>query len=410
MKILIFIENTYRGGLDSFLISLINNWPNPNDQLIVLCNQSHPGIFDIKGRIHRPFKFIAHRMAMYLDLVLRTNRYVPLRLFRKIFSPFIRFIYFPYYIFRLRQYFSVLMPDCLMIVNGGHPGGDTCRAAAIAWAGKPAKCIYNFHNIAVDYRWFERWPDSLIDSLVVQNSRFLIGVSRFCASSIQKRIGRNAMSNVIHILNGVEVPKLNKDSKSLHIRQDLSIPLDGLLCLMLASYERRKGHDFLLKAFKKVVAEIPNAYLMICGHGYPDEVSRVRNLISNYQLENNVFLDTFRADASSLIQVCDLLLVASQSYESFGLVCAEAMSHSIPVVATNVGGIPEVVLDDYGGYCFDPDDVDGYANKIIQLLRSEALRKIQGERGFERYHTLFSASRMAQQYCDIVHKINGNQL
>lgn len=408
MKILIFTENTHRGGLDSFLISLINHWPNPSDQLILLCNQSHPGIPDIKSRIHRPFDFVGHQIAMYLDLVLLTHRYPPLRFLRRIFSPFIRFLYFPYYIFKLHQYFSELNPDCLMIVNGGHPGGDTCRAAAIAWVGRPVKCVYNFHNLAVNYRWFERWPDALVDFLVVRNSKFLIGVSRSCAASIQKRVGLIAMSKVVHILNGIEEPVTQKDLKN-PIRQELKIPSDSLLCLMLASYERRKGHDFLLRAFKKVITEIPNAYLLICGDGYPNEIDMVKNLISNYRLDKNVFLDKFRIDANALVQQSDLLLVASQAYESFGLVSVEAMANAIPVVATNVGGIPEVVLDGYGGYCFDPSDVDGYANQIIRFLKSHDLRKTQGERGYERYRNLFSANQMAQQYCNIIYQIYENK-
>jgi glycosyltransferase involved in cell wall biosynthesis len=172
---------------------------------------------------------------------------------------------------------------------------------------------------------------------------------------------------------------------------------------MLGTYEPRKGHYFLFQAFKKVLHEIPDAHLLICGFGFPHEIKQVQKYVTDFKLENNVHLMDFRTDVSHLLSHTDILVVASQAYESFGYTSVEAMAHHVPVVATNTGGIPEVVVNDEGGYCVDSGDVDSYAQCIIKLLKNEALRKEQGKRGYERYQKYFTAERMSLQYAQLLH-------
>jgi L-malate glycosyltransferase len=75
-----------------------------------------------------------------------------------------------------------------------------------------------------------------------------------------------------------------------------------------------------------------------------------------------------------LISVCDLFLLPS-TQESFGLAALEAMASGVPVVASNIGGIPEVVQDGVNGYLFNPYDVDGMAQAAIKLLSDKALHE-----------------------------------
>jgi glycosyltransferase involved in cell wall biosynthesis len=176
---------------------------------------------------------------------------------------------------------------------------------------------------------------------------------------------------------------------------------------MLGTYGPSKGHYFLFQAFKKVLEEVPNAHLLICGYGFPHEIKQVSRYVKDLELHDHVHLMDFRTDISHLLANTDVLVVASQAYESFGFTSVEAMAHKVPVVATNVGGIPEVVVNDEGGYCVDSHDVDSYARCIIKLLKDESLRKEQGKRGYERYRKHFTAERMSRQYAEIIHRIYG---
>ncbi len=208
------------------------------------------------------------------------------------------------------------------------------------------------------------------------------------------------MAKVSFIYNGISLPV--SFSQTPDLRSELAIQADSPLCVMLGTYEPRKGHDFLLQAFQKVVAEVPNARLLICGYGYAKEIDAVRRLVEKYALTGNVTLQGFRNDVGSILKQSDLLLVASQAYESFGLTSVEAMASKVPVIATRIGGIPEVVNDGEGGFCMEANDVAGYANLVVKFLTDPALRKVQGDRGYQRYCRMFSGQRMAADYADVV--------
>lgn len=404
MRIVFLTENIYSGGLDSFLISLLNHWPHVEDDIRLVCNPAHPGYPVLKAGITRPCAVERHDMMTYTVLVARSNNHLLLRTMRRALSPVLRYGFILYYAFNLRTLFRQWDADRLVVVNGGHPGGDTCRAAVVAWKffarGKPP-AIYNFHNLATVPRWHEKLVEKLLDTSLLKSARAMIGVSRICAESMLPRMGATGMKKVSYIYNGIE-PPIPAPAQHLSLREELGIGTDALLCLMLCTYEPHKGHDFLFQAYRRVITEIPNVHLLVCGYGYPEEIERVRGLVERYGLHGRVTLQGFRRDVGAMLEQTDLLLVASQAFESFGLTSVEAMAHHVPVVATRVGGIPEVVEDGDGGYCVAPDDVQGYADRMIAFLKDPAFRKAQGEKGYARYRRLFSAERMAQEYATIV--------
>ena len=406
MRILFFTENIHRGGLDSFLVSLINHWPVAEDEIFLLCNASHPGLDDIKYALTRQCVVIPHYIPLYTDLSMKFHKNILFRALRRFLSPILKYSFFGFYIVRLRGQLLQNKPNRLFVVNGGHPGGDSCRAAVLSWslfARRLPKAIYNFHNLAVAPRWFEKWPERLIDAFVIGQAKAIIGVSQACALSLQTRINSESMSKISWIYNGIPAPSHAQKVNRISLRESLGLPSDALICLLLATYEVRKGHDFLLKAFKKVILKVPTARLVICGHGYPEQIEEVHRLVKDYSLSDRVILQNFRRDTDFLFSGSDLLLVASQSYESFSLTSVEAMAHRLPVVATCVGGVPEVVLDGEGGFCVDPNNINDYAARIIELLGDPDLRSRQGEAGFLRYKRLFTAERMAKEYSDMIH-------
>ncbi|HSM98263.1 MAG TPA: glycosyltransferase family 4 protein [Gallionella sp.] len=406
MKILFLTENLHCGGLDSFLVSLVNHWPQGGDDIRVVCNEAHPGYVLLKEGITRPATVERHDITTYTVLVAKSQRHALTRVLRRALSPVLRYLFMLYYLLKLRTLLRLWGADRLVVVNGGHPGGDTCRAAVIAWRlfqrGKPA-AIYNFHNLAVKPRWFEWVPEKLLDAWLVHSAGAIVGVSKICAESLRERLGNAGMAKVSHIYNGI-APPVTQPMLAPSLRQELNLEAGAPLCLMLGTYEPRKGHDFLFQAFRKVVAEVPSAHLLVCGFGYPEEIERVTGLVSRYGMSDHVTLQGFRRDVDAMLAQADLLLVASQAFESFGLTSVEAMANHVPVIATRVGGIPEVVEDGEGGYCVAPDDVDGYAARIIAFLKDSELRKVQAEKGYARYRRMFSAERMAADYATLIRK------
>lgn len=405
MKIIFFTENNHSGGLDSILVSLVNHWPHPADELVLVCNRSHPGLDVIARRVRRPLEIIGHKVPLHWQWKAHIDSWPVPRILKKVASVLIRYPFFWFWCRTAENLFRQLRSDRLLVVNGGYPAGDSCRAAAIAWVNiardKP-KCIFSFHNLVVRSRWWERGFEQLIDRLLVKSCQSFVAVSRACANSMTNRPAIAASGKVGYIYNGIAKPDAPSSTAIAAVRTEFGISEDTPLCLMLGTYEPRKGHDFLLEAFARVLQSRPTAKLVICGYGYEDDIQHVTSLVLAKRLVNSVFLEGFRDDVPTLINAADVMLVSSQAFESFGLTVVEAMARSTPVVATTIGGIPEVVGQDAGGFCFDADDIDGYAGQIIALLEDEKLRRKIGKLGYQRYLEMFTAERMAQEYAALL--------
>jgi len=400
MKILFLTELTHAGGVDTFLRTLIENWPYHGDELQVMTNASHPGLSDLVARLNGRARVSSHGISSYVDYVIRRESRRQRR--NPVLALLQRLMLALWGFFAFRRLFQKVAPDRLVVVAGGYPGGDSCRIAALAWrsvaAGRP-KAFYNVHNLASRTSGLGLL-ESTFDALVAQSVSAFIAVSRACAESLRYRPQLWEAVPIGFILNGIMPPP--KEEGELSVRSELGFAPDCPLVLMLATYERRKGHEFLLDAFAQTHIEIPAARLVICGFGYEEEVRYVEQGVAARGLASVVTLMGFRRDAYRVLAAADILAIPTQAYESFGLVAAEAMSLGVPVIATRVGGLPEVVSQDHGGYLVEPDDVQGFASHMIQLLAEEALRKRQGQLGKERYLQNFTASRMAQQYASCI--------
>lgn len=413
MKIEIFMEDYFRGGVDTFVINLINNWPNPSDEFVLICNRKHSGLVLIQESITRPFTLVKHDMKIFTGMFEHPherrviNRVMDLML--KISSPVIRYIFFIYNIFSLKRILLKHNPDRLLVVNNGYPAGDSCRAATIAWGifSKKPYSIHNFHGIALKPGWHIMLQERLVDVFISKFSSVFVSVSAACASSMSSRKEIYRRHQIKYIYNGIDFAQYPKATNPLDLKSELGIPLESGLCLMLGAYHYNKnfdkGHHFLFQAFKKVVEKVPSAHLLICGHGYSENIERVRRLALSLKLDNNIHLSGFRNDIPFLLKHTDILLIASQVFESFGLVAIEAMAYAVPVVTTNVGAIPEVVINNEGGYCVDRNDIDAYAEHVIKLLNDDGLRKKQGQKGFQRYNRFFTGQCMAKEYAKLIH-------
>ena len=402
MKILLFTEIFDCGGVDTFIINLINDWPVAEDTFVIIANENYPGLTIIEEQVRKPLLVQRHTTLIYANIGLR---WPWLRRMKRLFSPLLRYLLLFWNVLAFRQLFSRVGADRCMVINGGYPGGDSCRAAAIAWGllKGPLSGIHNFHNLAQASAWHSKLQDALVDRLVAHYSEAFVTVSAASAQSMKRRPQVEQTARVTFIHNGYAGPTID-ESKPLTFRDELALRADAPLCLMLGTYEPRKGHAFLLEAWQLVLQSVPSAHLAICGFGFPDEISEVQRLVQERSLESSVHLKEFRRDLGNMLRSVDVLLVSAQAFESFGYTSVEAMAYQVPVVATDVGGVPEVVVSGEGGFCLPKADVAGYAAAIVRLLEDPALRRVQGERGFARYQALFSSKVMAQRYANLLHR------
>ncbi len=402
MKILLVTENSYAGGMDSFLTALINNWPQPEDELYLLCNQDHPGLSVIANRSNRSCQFVGHRIILLWQVLAVLERWGAPVVIRKIFSAGLRYPFFVIYVFAMALQFRKFRAERMMAVSGGYPGGETCRAAILAWrwSGSKSRAILNIHNFAVSPRRWQAWPELILDRAIARASRFLITVSHACADSFTKREGlANAETRIIY--NGIQSHAPQADHQDA-VRLKLGVPHGAQMLIMLGTYEARKGHEFLFRALRLAIETNPNVFLVVCGYGQQADMDRVRALADQLNVRDHVALHGFREDVAAMIAAAEVMIVPSQKFESFGLTAVEAMAVGVPVIATTVGGLPEVLDHGAAGILVSPDDEEELAWQINTLLNDQALYNRLSVAGKARYVGEFQASRMASDYAQLL--------
>jgi N-acetyl-alpha-D-glucosaminyl L-malate synthase BshA len=166
------------------------------------------------------------------------------------------------------------------------------------------------------------------------------------------------------------------------------------ILIHLSNFRPVKRPAAVIEIFLRVQKQIPSVLLMV---GDGPERSSAEWLVRHYGLEKNVRFLGKRDNIEELIGASDLLLLPSET-ESFGLVALEAMACEVPVVVSKVGGLPEVVTNGQEGYLVAPGDVDGMAERALQILGNEDERREMGRRGRKTANARFCATEIVKQY------------
>lgn len=208
-------------------------------------------------------------------------------------------------------------------------------------------------------KWFERYALAKIDSII-------------CVSPQSKAIiERFAPSNIYVISNGVSVDKISKVIPSMVIEKP-SI-------LYLGELRPEKGVDLLLRAIPKIIENYPDILLYIAGSGILE--SQLKYLTKELDIEKNVvFLGHVSEEKYSYYKAVDLYVLPSR-WDNQPITILEAMACGKAIVASNVGGIPDMVDHGVTGLLFEPDNIDDLANKITYLLQSESVIGNMGQAG-----------------------------
>ena len=163
--------------------------------------------------------------------------------------------------------------------------------------------------------------------------------------------------------------------------------------LAVARLIPQKGIDVLLRAMPRVDAAVPGTRLMLAGDGASR--AEFEALARELGIDHSVEFLGYRRDVAELMRSA-WLMVHPARWEGFGLVFLEAMRERLPIVATAVGPVPEIV-DDQVGRLVEPDDPDALADAIVAMLQDPDARRSAGTRGFARLTGRFAARRMARQ-------------
>lgn len=230
----------------------------------------------------------------------------------------------------------------------------------------------------------------------------IIAVSN-AASEFIGRFTEN--KDIIVIPNGVNVTKFSQSKYPDPGLLDPSrLELPFLFAVGRLSF--RKGFHLLIEAMPNILKEVPDAQLYIAGKGYM--MTFLEGLSNSLGLNNNVnFLGYVSEEALPwLYKNSDVFIFPSITAESFGITLIEAMSARRAVVASKIGGVPEIIEDRMNGLLFNPWDSKGIAEKTLEILENEKLSNFLGENAFKTAEKKYSwpivSGQIEQVYRDVI--------
>jgi len=235
-----------------------------------------------------------------------------------------------------------------------------------------------------------RWTDRIVTL-----------TDRGAAEHLARGIGRAAQ--YVAVPSGVPTAELRAAAPTrTEARARLGLDLDTFVVVGLGRLVPIKGFDLLVRALPAVAAQIPSTRVVLVGDGAErgrlDALACALGVGARLDLAGEVF------GVTTHLAAADVLAVPSHN-EGMGRVMVEAMALRIPVVATAVGGIPDVVVDGECGRLVAPEDADAFSAALIELGRDEALRRKFGEAAEVRAES-FSASvareKLLAVYADLV--------
>ncbi len=222
----------------------------------------------------------------------------------------------------------------------------------------------------------------------------VIAISEAVSEHLRKDFGVDS-KKVVLIRNGIDLenfPLVSFQTKEIKRRAFglTDEPIVGII----ARLSSVKGHDVLIEAMKKVVAEFPKAKLLVVGEGSLEK--KFKSMVEAFKLSENVCFYPVVNQSLEMLSLFDVFVMPSRQ-EGLGLSVMEAQAAGLPVVASKVGGLPTLIDDGVTGLLVPPENPDVLAEAILLLLRNKDKAREMGERARSFIQKEFSAERMVEE-------------
>src|SRR3989338_1390540 len=252
-----------------------------------------------------------------------------------------------------------------------------------------------FCKLATDFfilleKFAARFTDKIINLTKIEIERFL-------------EHGIGTRHQLKQIYNGINIKYYERAMTSnLKKRDEFGLGKDDFVCATVGRLVPVKGHTYLIKAIQKVVKVIPEAKFLFVGDG--ELKSKLSEEIKSYDLQRNIFLLGARNDIATILSCINVFLLPSLN-EGFGMALIEAMAARKPVIATNVGGVPEVIINGTTGILVPSKDPEAFSSAIIKLYNNPEMSLEMGLAGYSSARNLFDIKTTVREFEDLYSKL-----
>ena len=287
----------------------------------------------------------------------------------------------------LRRIIKQLKPD-IVYAHSSKAGAF----ARIADLGLNNRVIYNPHGWAFNmqqsakkkemYKWVEKISAHFCDKIVCISDAEK-------ESALREKICKPSKLQVIY--NGIDLEEIEKTTPMSRVQ--LGIPEDAFVVGMVGRLSKQKAPDTFVKAAKLIKEKIPNAFFLMVGDG--ELRDQVEDLINQYDLGSSFLITGWVDNPTAYMKIMDVGMLLSR-WEGFGLVLPEYMACGVPIVATNVDAIPNIIKDGNNGMLVKKDDFQQVSLNSVVLKKNKILEEKLVRDG-KKYVTNFSGEILSSK-------------
>lgn len=293
-------------------------------------------------------------------------------------------------IWRLACHLRALVAEHdVQVIHANSP--TTALAARLARRDRPIPVVTSAHN---GKYWYHRGIAHVLAWVLSLGSDRVVGVSNDLTAYLVRHGLAPGKALTIH--NGIPFqPSALDPEVRARTRSELGLGLDVPLILCVARLQEIKGHRYLIEAMPLVLQALPTAQLVLAGDGpCRAELEAQARLLGIHHAVH--FLGN-RSDVEQLLQAADVFCLPS-IWEALPLAIAEAMAAELPVVATSVGGVPELVQDGLTGWIVPPRDAPLLASGLLTVLENPLESRLAGLAGRALVARQFTLERMVSAF------------
>ncbi|MFN8414020.1 MAG: glycosyltransferase [Anaerolineales bacterium] len=248
---------------------------------------------------------------------------------------------------------------------------------------------------------FPRWRERIHSWMINHNIAHVI-------VAVSEKTRQSALKEGIHldrirvIQNGI-APVSIEGVNRFDIRKEVGFDEGDIVLLSVGRLVYQKAHEILISAMPAVLKEFQNVKLGICGDGLLR--ADLKTQIQSLNLSGSVKLLGKRDDVSTFLAASDVFVLPSR-WEGLPIALLEAMGGGLPIIATEVEGVDEVIVQGEQGLLVPVENADALSQAILQLLRQPELRVNMGLAAKKRLRDLYSIDRMCERYLTLMLEFN----
>lgn len=294
------------------------------------------------------------------------------------------------------QQLREINPDIVHFTGLQLSGFHIAIACIIAGFRKNIVVIHGSSTEALNIGVFKKLIIYILEFITLMVTSTFYGVSHYSSTIGAAKRFRKKSSGYVYNL-----PILSAN-KAIHFtKEQLGFKEEDIVVVTVARIIKDKGYHILASAIQEFV-DLPNIKFLIVGEGA--YLAEMKTELSIQKQSGQVKFLGYRSDVASILPACDIFVLPTL-HETLSIALLEASSYNLPLIASNVGGVPEIITNEENGLLVEPSDSGELANAIKTIAADENLRKKMGKAAKEKLADKFSEESIVGKIDAIYRKL-----